>query len=212
MEDYVKAIYKVTAKHRRATTLLIAESLELSPASVTNMLKRLAKLGLVDYEPYQGAILTEAGTQIALEVIRHHRLLELYLTERLGFTWDEVDAEAETLEHVISEQFEDRIDELLGYPDTDPHGDPIPTRAGGVADRLFMPLASAIEGQNVVVRRVSDSDPDALRGFAGMGLVPDAEVAVLRVDEPTGQMRVRIGGVVHRVGPADAGQVFVEVV
>ena len=132
MEDYIKAIYKIQQEQERATTIRIAERLGFSAASVTNMLQKLARLDLVRYQPYRGAELTELGERIALEIIRHHRLIELYLAEHVGYGWDEVDAEAEELEHVISEDFEDRIDALLGHPDTDPHGAPIPTKEGHI--------------------------------------------------------------------------------
>src|SRR5438105_1463282 len=130
MQDYIKAICQLGAGGAEVSTSAIAERLDVSPASVTNMLKKLAELRLVRHLPYQGVELTASGRKVALEVIRHHRLLELYLAESLGYSWDQVHAEAEKLEHHISEEFEDRIAASLGNPTLDPHGDPIPTRGG----------------------------------------------------------------------------------
>ena len=120
-EDYLKTVYKLADANEVVATNAIAERMGVSAASVTNMMKKLSEMGLVEYVRYQGITLTEAGRKIALEIIRHHRLLEVYLAEAMGFGWDQVDAEAERLEHVISEEFEDKMDEMLGYPTTDPH-------------------------------------------------------------------------------------------
>ena len=128
MEDYLKAIYQSASEVERVSTTRLAEKMSCSAASVTNMLQKLSELKLVSYEPYQGVILSPSGEKVALEIVRHHRLIELYLAEVLGYSWDKVHAEAEELEHVISEEFEEKIDQALGYPTTDPHGDPIPTR------------------------------------------------------------------------------------
>jgi len=125
-QDYLKAIWKLQAAHGEATTSALAGELGVSPASATAMLKKLDRLGLVQHEPYHGARLTPAGERVALEVIRHHRLLELYLAETLGIDVDEVPDEADRLEHALSEELEARIDEALGFPTHDPHGDPIP--------------------------------------------------------------------------------------
>ncbi|MDW8396234.1 MAG: metal-dependent transcriptional regulator, partial [Anaerolineae bacterium] len=130
MQDYLKVILELIQSNQRATTNALAARLNVTPASVTGMLKRLAELNLVEYEPYQGAELTPAGRRVALEVVRHHRLLELYLIEAMGYRWDEVHAEAERLEHAISQEFAERMARILGDPKVDPHGDPIPTREG----------------------------------------------------------------------------------
>ena len=133
IEDYLKTIYLLREREGTATTTAIAAALEVTPASVTGMIKKLAELKLVRHTPYQGVELTKSGEKIALEMVRHHRLLELFLMEALGYTWDEVHAEAHMLEHVISEEFEERMAARLGYPTVDPHGDPIPTKDGTVA-------------------------------------------------------------------------------
>ena len=209
MEDYIKAIYKAQRRHGRATTLQIADRLQVSAASVTKMLKRLARFNLAQYQPYQGAKLTETGRCIALEIIRHHRLLELYLAERMGYSWDEVDAEAEALEHVISEAFEARIDALLGYPDTDPHGHPIPSREGRIRDdALYTPLDQVEAGEQAVVRRVSDRDSCRLRRFGDLGLFPGRSVHVLALD--AGRLQMNVGGNLQEMESALAQAVYVE--
>ena len=133
MEDYLKVIYQFTSDKDKVSTSNLAQQMDCSPASVTNMLQKLAELKLVEYEPYQGVTLTPAGSKVALEILRHHRLIELYLADVLGYSWDKVHAEAEQLEHVISEEFEEKIDRALGHPTIDPHGDPIPTKEGKIA-------------------------------------------------------------------------------
>lgn len=180
IEDYLKAIYTVGHEtDGRASTSAIAGRMEVSAASATNMMQRLAEMKLVDYVPYKGASLTAAGEKVALEVIRHHRLLELYLAEALGYSWDAVHDEAERLEHVISEEFEDRIDAMLGHPTIDPHGDPIPPKSGTMPAESLRRLSEIDAGETVTVRRVSDRDGDLLRTLASMGLVPGARVQVL---------------------------------
>lgn len=178
VEDYLKAIYTLEAEGNKATTTKIAESLEVSSASATNMVKRLSEMGLVDYESYKGASLTNSGTKIALEIIRHHRLLELYLLEVMGYSWDEVHEEAEKLEHHISEKFEDRITKLLDDPTHDPHGDPIPTKDGLMPEMDSQPLIDAELGQEYIVSRVKDQDPELLRYLEKIGLLPGIKIKV----------------------------------
>ena len=162
VQDYLKAIWKL-GRNGRVTTSAIADKLSVSPASATAMLKKLASLGLVEHERYHGATLTESGERIALEVVRHHRLLELYLMQSLGLGWDEVHAEAERLEHHLSEQVEQRIDALLGHPTHDPHGDPIPTAELEIAPLGARLLTDIHDGDEAVIRTVPDSDPALLR-------------------------------------------------
>jgi DtxR family Mn-dependent transcriptional regulator len=176
VEDYLKTIYKLETNEKGAATTHIAESMDVSSASATNMIKRLAEMGFVDYESYKGARLTKAGSKIALEVIRHHRLLELYLLEVLGYSWDEVHDEAEKLEHHISEQFEDKIAELLNDPTHDPHGDPIPTKDGIMPEMEEQSLIHAGEDHPYIVARVKDQDPERLRYLEKEGLLPGARV------------------------------------
>jgi DtxR family Mn-dependent transcriptional regulator len=209
MEDYIKAIYKLQQQSGRATTIAIADEMGFSAASATNMLQKLARLELVSYAPYKGAQLTGTGERIALEVIRHHRLLELYLAKHMGYSWDAVDAEAEALEHVISEEFEERIDELLGRPETDPHGHPIPSKDGQIPDeRMYTPLADVPDGAAARVRRVSDRDPEALRSLGAIGLYPGAALMVLRRE--SAHVVVRVDGDERQVSAEHAVEVFVE--
>jgi DtxR family transcriptional regulator, Mn-dependent transcriptional regulator len=177
-EDYLKEIYKLEVERGRATTSAIAEQVGVSPPSVTSMLKKLAELRLVEHERYKGVTLTPAGRKAAVEVIRHHRLLEQYLAETLGMPIDEVHAEADRLEHALSEELEARIDETLGYPTHDPHGDPIPDAALNMGDDRLRPLAALSPGERSTVRRVPD-DTDLLRYLLELGLRPGASVEVV---------------------------------
>lgn len=178
VEDYLKTIYKLDVEEKGASTTRIAESLDVSSASATNMIKRLSKMGLVDYQSYKGASLTSSGKKIALEIIRHHRLLELYLLEVMGYSWDEVHDEAEKLEHHISEQFEDKIAELLDNPTHDPHGDPIPTKDGIMPSMEVEPLTEAKKGHQYIVSRVKNQDPELLRYLEKIGLLPGAKLTI----------------------------------
>jgi len=190
-QDYLKAIWKLERAGDMSTSAL-AESLGVTPASATAMLKKLATLGLVVHERYHGATLTPAGERMALEVVRHHRLLETYLVTRLGVPWDEVHQEAEVLEHHLSEELEARIAEELGHPEFDPHGDPIPTLSGQIADVPAERLSDMAEGTRAVVSRVSDHDPALLRYLAEQGLVPDAVVEVLGQAPFGGPLSVKV--------------------
>ena len=209
MEDYLKAIYQLTFTGQKVSTSQLAEKLECTAASVTNMLQKLSELKLVQYAPYQGVKLTSAGSKIALEVIRHHRLIELYLAEMLGFSWDKVHAEADKLEHVISEEFEEKIDEALGHPTRDPHGDPIPTKEGDVGQEDFDSLWEAQEGQKVTVRRVSDTDPEVLRYLASIGIYPKVTISLLKRDPFGGPLHIRIGSNQQTLSEELARQIYV---
>ncbi len=187
-EDYLKALFELGGD--RVRTQQLAEALEVSPASVTGMLRKLASLGLVDHEPYSGATLTPAGRKVALETIRHHRLLETYLKEALGYSWFEVHDEAEKLEHHISEEFEDRIADVLGHPEFDPHGDPIPDRAGVLPGERGGPLAFMPVGVELEVTRIGRLPVELLRELDGCGIVPGSVVTLVRL-EPDGSATVR---------------------
>ena len=192
MEDYLKAIFHLGRDGQIVTTQALADRMEVSPASVTKMLKRLAEVRLVEYERYQGVHLTEAGRRVAVEILRHHRLLELFLTRALGYTWDEVHDEAELLEHFISEKLEARIAELLGHPSFDPHGAPIPTLDG---ELLHSDHTRLWEQELYVpheIYRVSDSDAEALKDLAELNLVPGITVVVLG-RPPEGSVHLRVG-------------------
>lgn len=194
IQDYLKMILTLEEAGLPASNQVLAERLSVAPASVTGMLRRLAELRLIIYAPYKGADLTNAGRKVAVEVLRHHRLLETYLAEALGFSWDQVHPEAERLEHVISEEFEDRLFELLGRPTHDPHGDPIPDRDGTFPVSPEATLATAKAGAAVVVSRVATQEPEILRYLTACGLVIGAEVSVLEQVPHDGPVRVRAGG------------------
>src|SRR3989440_3007814 len=178
VEDTLKAIFLLCQEDQGAGTTALAERLRISPGAVTKMVKKLAGLRLVDHSPYRGVTLTPAGERIALEVIRHHRLLELYLHETLGYSWDQVHSEAERLEHVLSEEMEEKIDALLGRPAHDPHGDPIPSREGTLAPPPATRLSDLPDGHSATVARVQNNDPELLRYLGRLGLYPGAVVCV----------------------------------
>ena len=208
-QDYLKAIWKLQAAHGEATTSALAGELEVSPASATAMLKKLDKLGLVQHEPYHGAQLTPAGERVALEVIRHHRLLELYLKEALGLSWDQVHVEAERLEHYLSDEVEARIDAALGYPTRDPHGDPIPTAELVLETGERRTLVDVAAGDEAVIRRVPDSDPELLRYLAGLGLVPECPVVMIEQAPFEGPVTLEIDGTTHSIGRSVAARIEV---
>jgi DtxR family Mn-dependent transcriptional regulator len=193
VQDYLKVIYKLQQRKGPVPTTAIAERLGLSSAAISKMLKHLATLGLVEHNRYRGVELTEAGEKIALEVIRHHRLLELYLVEALGVPWDRVDAEADLLEHVLSEDLEERIATVLGNPTRDPHGDPIPSLDLALEDRARLSLADLPTGSHARVLRVPDRDPRLLRYLGEIGLVPEADVTVLSREPLDGPIHIQVG-------------------
>jgi DtxR family Mn-dependent transcriptional regulator len=198
VEDYLKALHLLEWEDGTApkpvTTTDLAERLGVSAASATNMLKRLAAAGMVAHAPYRGASLTDEGRKVALEVVRHHRLLETYLAQVLGVPWDEVHEEAEVLEHVLSEALEDRIAALLGHPTQDPHGHPIPGKDGSMPESSGRPLWRADDGTQVSVLRVPDSESEALRYLAELGIRPGSVIAVVRRGPISGPLFVRIEG------------------
>ncbi len=210
VEDYVKIIYKLQTESDTVSTSALAERTGTTAAAVTKMLKHLAEIHLVSYTPYYGARLTPMGEKIALEVIRHHRLLERYLAQAMGYTWDMVDAEAERLEHVISEEFEERIDALLGHPETCPHGDPIPSADGTLVEQRLRRLSECLPGEVVVIARVKDSSADVLRALSARAMSLDAAVIVMSHDEIDHLLTVQVGDQRHVIGPELSGSVFVQ--
>jgi DtxR family transcriptional regulator, Mn-dependent transcriptional regulator len=215
IEDYLKIIYELTAASGRASTTDIADQLDIKPASVTGMIQKLAATEppLVEYQKHQGVVLTPEGERVALEIIRHHRLLEHFLHETLGFPWDEVHEEADRLEHVISEEFEERIAQVLGNPKYDPHGDPIPGRDLRMPPFATLCLAELKVGQRAIVRRVRDTNPDLLRYLAEKGVVPEARFEVIEYSPFDDNIRIMVEGRAESVvlGPNITCQIFVEV-
>ena len=201
VEDYAKAIYALERSLGDAvSTNALAARLGVTPASASGMVKRLGELGLVSHRRYHGVLLTEAGRRVALEVIRHHRLLELYLVESLGVPWDRVHQEAEVLEHVLSEELEELIAAKLGDPTHDPHGDPIPSRELTIEEAITASLESLEPGDRGTFARISDSDPDMLRYLAERGIAPGDQLEVVDRQPFGGPLFVRFGNQVHPLG------------
>jgi DtxR family Mn-dependent transcriptional regulator len=209
LQDYLKEIYKLQMEEGRATTTAIAGRVGVAPASVTAVLKRLTALELVEHEPYRGAVLTDAGTRVAVEVIRHHRLLEQYLAETLGLGIDAVHAEAERLEHALSEEVEARIDASLGFPTHDPHGDPIPDADLNVTPSDLRALASLEAGEEATIRRVPDAQPEVLRYLAKLSLLPGIRVKLVLRAPLGGPLTVVVGRKRHAISEEIAMQIGV---
>ena len=193
VQDYLKALHSLGGAENLVSPMELADRLEVRAASVTGMLKRLAEGGWADYEQGRGARLTPLGTTEALRVIRRHRLMELFLTRVLGLDWSEVDAEADALEHAISPRLEQAIADHLGEPVEDPHGHLIPTREGELAHRHLRPLHSFQTGQHLVIREVQDDHPERLRRWSDLGLLPGANVVILRHQVLDGIFELRVG-------------------
>jgi DtxR family Mn-dependent transcriptional regulator len=203
VENYAKAIYALQQREGApVTTTALADRMGVTPASASAMVKRLAERGLVGHVPYKGVGLTPEGERVALAVLRHHRLLELYLAESLGVPWDRVHDEAEVLEHVLSDELEELIAEKLGDPTHDPHGDPIPTRDGRIEDRPSLRLESLSPGDRGTFVRISDSDPDMLRYLSERGISPGDAFEVVDKQPFDGPLFARFGGEVHVLGGA----------
>ena len=196
IQDYLKEIYKLAGEVDRVTTTAVARRLGVSAPSVTSMLKKLAALGLVVHEPYRGATLTAAGELIAVEIVRHHRLLELYLMQTLGMSIENVHAEADRLEHALSEELEARIDAALGFPTHDPHGDPIPDAELRVDQSALRALDALGPGERATIRRVPDDSGD-LRVLSDLALLPGSEVELVDGGRGGRSVTVASGGAEH---------------
>ena len=209
-EDYLKAIYQLGGSAELVPTSRLAQELKLSAASISEMLDKLASLKMVDHNRYRGARLTTEGEALALEMVRHHRLLETYLVSALGYGWDEVHEEADRLEHAISERLEERMWTALGRPRVDPHGDPIPTVDGRLQPRGLRSLVACTGGERVVVERVSDRDPEKLRAISALGLNPGTRVRVVAESRWEGPILLALGGRRLEVPLGLARALFVE--
>jgi DtxR family Mn-dependent transcriptional regulator len=199
VEDYLLAIYRLQADESPVSTSALAGHLGVAPPSVTGMLHKLRRAGLVDHEPYYGVVLTARGQRQALGLLRRHRLWELFLTDVLGLSWDEVHAEAHRLEHATSDRVAEKLAAFLGEPDIDPHGQPIPARDGTLLPRSGLPLTEIEAGRTVQVVEVADGDPAMLQHLGKLGLYPGTEVQVSSARLPEGQLELRLGGVGHRL-------------
>lgn len=209
VEDYLKAIYEIQNMEGKVTTNSLSQKLNVTPASVTGMMRRLSSQKLITYKKYQGVKLAPMGQKIALEVIRHHRIVELYLKEALGVTWDKVHEEAEKLEHVISEDIEDKMDEFLGHPTSDPHGSPIPGKNGEVIERKCMRLTEVEPRHTAVVAEVSDHDPRILKYLGKLGFYPQTKIKVDSVEPFNGPMKIEINNKVEFLGAEVAKHIAV---
>jgi DtxR family Mn-dependent transcriptional regulator len=201
VQDYLKAIHRLGGAEQMVSPVEIAARLGVRAPSVTGMLKRLAEAGWIVYEPHRGARLSERGLAEALRVVRRHRLVELFLTRVLGLDWSEVDAEAEALEHAISPRLEQALASHLGEPVEDPHGHPIPTREGRLAQRELRPLCDFPVGERVVIREAQDDNPQRLRRWQEQGLVPGARVRIRSYEPLDHLFEVEVGGRVVVLGP-----------
>ncbi|UUY03049.1 metal-dependent transcriptional regulator [Svornostia abyssi] len=202
VENYAKAIYSLQqrAGGEPVSTNDLAERMDVTPASASSMVRKMTELGLATHEPYHGVSLTADGSRLALEVLRHHRLLELYLAEHLGVPWDRVHEEAEALEHVISEDLEARIAAKLGDPTHDPHGDPIPSADLVIAEPGTRALSDLVAGDRGTFARVSDADPEMLRYLTGRGIAIGDDIEVLERQPFEGPLTVRVGDALHTLG------------
>ena len=212
VEDYLKVVFNLTERGDAASTSAIADALEVQPASVTGMVKRLAESGLLEHEPYKGVRLTDQGSREALRVIRRHRILETYLSERLGYSWDDVHDEAERLEHAASDELIERMATALRDPSHDPHGAPIPTSAGKIEATDFATLADVPRGDQVDIRAVQDEDAERLRYMEARGLKPGVRVCVEERAPYGGPLTIRVGGPdgpAQQVGQDLARRIFV---
>ena len=208
-EDYLKHIFLLSESSHRVTTQSLADLLKIKPASVTGMIKKLAEVNLISYERYKGVQLTESGEKVAIEVLRHHRLIEMYLAEVLGYSWDEIHDEAERLEHHISEKFEQRIAEKLGHPTHDPHGDPIPDENLQFPDGpSLVALIDLKAGQSGRIKRVRTQDSDALNLLTKLELV--IGISLETIEKTKDGVRVALNGERLLVPPSLARQIMVE--
>ena len=210
VEDYLATIYRVASENKKSTTTLIADKMQVSRATVTSMFKKLAESGLITHVLYKGVSLTASGEKIALEIIRHHRLIELYLQDTMGVPWEKVHEEADKMEHVLSEEIEDRIDKLLNNPTTDPHGAPIPTKEGYISNDNFRRLSQAKKGEELLIKRVDEEDSKKLVYLADKGLYPNTALKVTNVEPFNGPITIEIDNSEIIVGNKIADSVFVD--
>lgn len=210
IENYLKYIYLLQTRYNPVPTTKLAEKLGVSAAAVTSMIRKLVRLELLDHEPYKGAQLTAKGKAVALKVLRAHRLWELYLVEVLGIPWDQAHIEAERLEHALSDELADRLDEVLGHPTTDPHGHPIPARNGQLPPLFGVPLTELLPGERGIILRIRDDTPELLRYLGELGVYPGKSVVMQKVAPFNGPLYVRIEETDQVLGHEAAGHIVVQ--
>jgi DtxR family Mn-dependent transcriptional regulator len=209
MQEYLRAIFQLQEEHSPVSTTELAASMDVAPASVTGMVRKLHDHGLVEYVPYKGVTLAPAGRQEALRLVRAHRLWELFLAEVMDLPWDEVHEEAHLLEYATSDRLADRLAEYLDQPQTDPHGQRIPTREGALPPRRCLPLAEVDVGQTVTLVEVPDGDSELLRFLGDHGLYPGAVIQVVAVDPFNGPFTIRVGDSERILGRELSGKLMV---
>jgi DtxR family Mn-dependent transcriptional regulator len=210
IENYLKNIYKLSSNEGKVTTSSLSEKLQISPASVSEMIKKLAEEGTLTHTPYKGVELTEEGKLLALRIIRKHRLWEMFLVQVLHFGWDEIDDEAERFEHIMSDKMEEKIDHVLGHPSIDPHGDPIPTKDGVITCSMSYPMLESREGSFVRVLRVSDSNSEMLQYVSSIGISLNKEIFIKQKMNFDNSLLVRIGTTEVNISSTIASSIFVE--
>jgi DtxR family transcriptional regulator, Mn-dependent transcriptional regulator len=210
IENYLKNIYKIQTNEGKVTTSSLSKNLNISPASVSEMIKKLAEEGTLMHTPYRGVELTTGGKKLALRIIRKHRLWEMFLVDVLKFKWDEIDEEAERFEHIMSDKMEEKIDEVLGFPSVDPHGDPIPTRSGVIKHVVSIPLTEAAEGSTVRVLRVNDSHADCLQFISSVGISLNKKILIKQKFSFDGSLSLRVGKRDQLISKHVAGAIYVE--
>ncbi len=210
IENYLKNIYKLSSNEGKVTTSSLSEKLQISPASVSEMIKKLAEEGTLTHTPYKGVELTEEGKLLALRIIRKHRLWEMFLVKVLHFEWDEIDNEAERFEHIMSDKMEEKIDHVLGHPSIDPHGDPIPTKDGEIHCSMSFPLNESKEGSMVRVLRVSDSNSEMLQYISSIGISLNKEIHIKQKMNFDNSLLLKINDKEINISSTIASSIFVE--
>lgn len=210
IENYLKNIYKLSSNEGKVTTSSLSEKLQISPASVSEMIKKLAEEGTLTHTPYKGVELTEEGKLLALRIIRKHRLWEMFLVKVLHFGWDEIDDEAERFEHIMSDKMEEKIDHVLGHPSIDPHGDPIPSKDGVITCSMSYPMIEAREGTTVRVLRVSDSNSELLQYVSSIGISLNKDIVIKQKMNFDSSFLVQIGEKEVNISSTIASNIFVE--
>ncbi len=212
IENYIKNIYKLSSNEGKVTTSSLSEKLQISPASVSEMIKKLAEERTLTHTPYKGVELTEEGKKLALRIIRKHRLWEMFLVEVLHFRWDEIDDEAERFEHIMSDTMEEKIDHVLGHPNIDPHGDPIPTRDGEIHCTMSYPMIESHPGMRVRVLRVSDSNSDLLKYVSSIGITLNKQIRIKQKMSFDNSLLVVINKKEINISSTIAENIFVETI